>query len=323
MSLALAAAFSALISARRTGSPQALCTDSTRLSSTGGVGGELVLGPADRPGEHLVGVVDAFQAAAVVVVGGGPGGLVEPGPGAVGAQQAGGGHHRVEVVVDRRVVRGAVRIAGGTRRELVRGLVLVPGRQARGGRVRHVELHRAGAAVQPVEAVVGRARRGERGLLAVDRGEQQPVDAERLLRDLVEAVEARDPVLGDVGGVVVGEDPLPGLLGVDEGLRGSGVGGAGGDRSGPRVVLGGSVVRRRRGRGRGRDRGGGRRRGRRRLSDRRLGGAGAVERHQREHEGNEPHADAADGHTESVAVLGLLRHPSRLKLPQVAAGGER
>ena len=76
---------------------------------------EAVLGPADRTGEHLVGVDYAGFVVAVVVVGGNPGGVAQRMACAVGRQQVRRGHDRVEVVVDRWMRRCHVVVGGGTR----------------------------------------------------------------------------------------------------------------------------------------------------------------------------------------------------------------
>ncbi len=106
-----------------------------------------------------------------------------------------GGHDRIEVVVDRRVRRGHVIVGGGTAAVDVGAAEEAP----RGdGTVGDVELHRAGAAVGEVQAVVGARRRGEGRLLHVDRGQQQPVDSEGALCRGVDRVEAFHPPLRDV-----------------------------------------------------------------------------------------------------------------------------
>ncbi len=61
-----------------------------------------------------------------------------------------------------------------------------------------VELHRPPAAAHEVERMIGGGGGGEGGLLPVDRGEQQPVDAEHALSLGVDRVEARLPGGGDV-----------------------------------------------------------------------------------------------------------------------------
>ena len=124
-----------------------------------------------------------------------------------------GRHDRVEVVVDRGVGRGHVVV--GRRAPAVD--VGIADEMPRGdGPVGHVELHRAAAAAREVEAVVGPGRGRERRLLPVDRGDQQPVDAERALRRGVDRVEAFHPASRDVGlGLLDEARRIELLLGVD------------------------------------------------------------------------------------------------------------
>ena len=159
------------------------------------VDAEAVPAPDERAGEHLVGVGDAELVAAVVAVGGKPAAAVQRAAGSAVPQQGAGGHDRVEVVVDRGVLAGRVRVP---RRPstLAEGLAVgLPGADRSVG---DVELHGAGAAAERVEAHVGARLGGERGLLAVDRGDQPPVDAEDA---------SRLPVERQVAGLGGGRDP--------------------------------------------------------------------------------------------------------------------
>src|SRR5207245_2464331 len=106
---------------------------------------------------------------AVVGVGRVPGGAVERHCRAVRGQQVGGGHDRVEVVVDRRVLCGLMVVDGRAAAIDVGVADEVPGGD---GAVLDVELHRPAAAAGEVQAAIG-ARRGREGrLLLVDRGDQ-------------------------------------------------------------------------------------------------------------------------------------------------------
>jgi hypothetical protein len=180
--------------------------------------------PVQRAGDDLVGVgraevVGAEVARPVVEVGRAPGGDVEVGRRAVGLQQLARGHDRVEVVIDRRMPVRGVGVVGEARGVEVRVAELLPRRHRPVG---DVELHRARAAADPVEAVVGAGRGGERGLLLVDRGQQQPRDVVAAGGAAVEREEA-----GDVGArdlrPVVARVVLPGRGGVAD--RGQGRGG--------------------------------------------------------------------------------------------------
>ncbi len=159
------------------------------------VDAEAVLGPADRAREHAVGVGHAGAVVAVVVIGGRPGRAVQGGARSVGGEQVRRRHHRVEVVIDRRMLRRHVVVAGRAAPVDVAGLHQIPGRYRPVG---DVELHGPAAAAGEVEALVGAGRGRERRLLHVDRGEQQPVDAERPLRRAVDRIEAFHPTPFDV-----------------------------------------------------------------------------------------------------------------------------
>ncbi len=149
-----------------------------------------MLRPADRAGEHLVGIGDAISVMSVVVVGRPPSRAIQRMASPVELQQVRRGHDRVEVVVDRGMVSSAVVIVGGAGCVAIGVRDEIPGAD---GPVGDVELHRPTAAVGEVEAMVGARRRGECGLLSVDRGDQQPVDAEGPLRRFVNWIEAFHP----------------------------------------------------------------------------------------------------------------------------------
>ncbi len=93
------------------------------------------------------------------------------------------------------MVGGAVVVRRGARTETIGVLHQIPRAHRPIG---DVELHRSPTAAGEVQAVVGGRRGGERGLLHVDRGEQQPVDAEHALRLRVDRVEAGLPRRCDV-----------------------------------------------------------------------------------------------------------------------------
>ncbi len=106
-----------------------------------------------------------------------------------------GGHDRVEVVVDRRVLGGHV-VVGGRAGAVAVGVA--DQRPRRDRPIGDVELHRTAAAAGEVETAIDTRRGREGRLLPVNRGQQQPVDAERLLGRGVDRVEALHPALGDV-----------------------------------------------------------------------------------------------------------------------------
>ncbi len=128
---------------------------------------EAVSLPRDRSRKHLIGVGDAEEVGPVVAVGGRPRAKIQRAAGAQVAEQRAGGHDRVEVVIDRGVKARAVRVALGPPSGPERLAVALPRAHRPVG---DVELHRAGAATEVVEPVVGARRGRESRLLAVDRG---------------------------------------------------------------------------------------------------------------------------------------------------------